>query len=289
MTAPVAGCGRIPKNSDKPVLSKVKYTLSIGDQVNLKADDSPRALTGWQAESLRLTAFPNPSATVAESTWWKDIVGQPSETRISKPLKSFYREEGTYESGTLALDVQPNRIDWVLKPLEKEKESLGKVPLLGPFPDALNSFRQLAQRWLNLETCPPIKRLAFGAILLEPVDSIHVGYRRLSRYLPLLQLDAGGLSDFLYQINRPRDSTPGVHGLRINRLSKWSVANVRLIPFDPASLDNVPIHEEVFCRLELDISTAAEFPNELPRKSQYEIFLELTNLGKEVSEKGDIP
>ncbi len=45
----------------------------------------------------------------------------------------------------------------------------------------------------------------------------------------------------------------------------------------------------IACRIEIDVSTAADFPDELPREKLATILRELVNLGKEIASRGDIP
>jgi hypothetical protein len=146
-------------------------------------------------------------------------------------------------------------------------------------------------RWLA--DPPPITRLAFGAALLDPVEDKLTGYRRLSEFLPAVQIDAEGSEDFFYQINRPRKSNLPIKGLRINRLSKWSVALIQsfrltMIPTSPVGVQNFPGDKCHVCRVELDISTPADFQDELPREKLADIFRELAELGSEISLRGDI-
>ncbi len=178
-------------------------------------------VTGLQAESLRVTAFLGPAAQLSEPTWWSDLIGKPPEIKTTRPGRGELQEAGSFEDWTLTLAIQPSRVDWYLTDhVEKGKPEGLKVA--GPFPDSLNVFLPPMLRWLDMS--PPIQRLAFGAVLLQPVKDRQVGYERISSYLPAIRLDPQGSSDLLYQINRPRDSTSGVTGLRINRLSRWSVA-----------------------------------------------------------------
>ncbi len=105
-----------------------------------------------------------------------------------------------------------------------------------------------------------------------------------------MQLDPTS-SDFSYQINRPRISGSGIPDLKINRLSKWSVASWRLEEWSLGPQTTVKTLEgqEAFsCRLELDINTAADFSGEITSQSLASIFAEQINLGAEIAEHGDI-
>jgi hypothetical protein len=48
-------------------------------------------------------------------------------------------------------------------------------------------------------------------------------------------------------------------------------------------------HKDFACRLELDINTVPDFQGELPRESFGQLLGELTELGQEIAQKGDIP
>lgn len=247
-------------------------------------------LTAWQAESLRMTAFYNPQNKVSASSWWNEIVGGEPETRIFRPKEGIQREDGPFGQGKLILTVEPVRIDWSHIIVSDRESQAGGIPTLGSFPDSLDKFIPLMKQWFELETCPPVQRLAFGAILLQPVENLQVGYRQLSLYLQrYVQLDPEGSSDFLYSINRSRDSACGVEGLRINRLSKWSVASLKSfgLSIPPTSLMYFPGPEQFACRLELDINTVPDFPGEFSQEELPKIFQELVDFGKEIAEKGD--
>ncbi|MSQ46812.1 MAG: hypothetical protein EXR78_00250 [Deltaproteobacteria bacterium] len=164
--------------------------------------------------------------------------------------------------------------------------------MIGPLPESLNIFPQLMTRWLESRECPVTQRLAFGATLWQPVDDQQTGYRQLAAYLPGLQLalEGEGASDFLYQINRARNSSSAIAGLRINRLSKWSVSfwAIAELPLVPEA--RFRFHQKgTGCRLELDINTHPDFPGDLPQDQLGQIFNELVTLGQEIAREGDIP
>ncbi len=241
-----------------------------------------------QAESVRLTAFLSPSVRVSEPTWWADLVGCQPDTRTSRPSRGELQEAGPLGDRTLLLSMQPGRVDWVLTP-RQEEGVLPQTKWIGLFPESLEAFDPLMTSWLG--NCPRLVRLAFGAIVAEPVPDRVAGYRKLAEYLPAVHLDPERSYDFLYQINRPRDSSI-VETLKINRLCKWSVT--RFVPFmltiASHAIQPIPIRaEEYVCRIELDINTAAEFVGELPSQTLPQLFEELRRLAIEIATRGDIP
>lgn len=248
-------------------------------------------LDSWLVQKLRFTLFPAPAAQVTERDLWQDLIGQPPDSRTEVPKQGRRWQEGAYEQGKLVMAIDQVRIDWILEYLgTPEREIEGAVPGL-PFSQALNALRSLMNRWFALETCPPAVRLAFGAVLLQPVSSGTDGYKRLALYLPAVKLDATGSSDFYYRINRPRESASAGAGLKINRLSTWSVVRARLdrLLASPESAQYTPGAEYFGCQLELDINTAPSPAYEFSRQQMAGIFDELTSLGKEIAQKGDVP
>ena len=250
------------------------------------------SLHEWQVEHLRLTAFPDSTMKIPVINWWEKLTGQQPESRTFRPKSDELLEEGAFETGVLALHIQPFRIDWRLTRANPKGIPDEEIPMIGEFPMVLESFLNLMQKWLQDES-PQLGRLAFGAVLFLPVENHQAGYERLSAYLPNIKLDSEASSDFLYQINRPRNSNIDIPGLRVNRLSKWSIfsfvrtlmeSNIRTSRSEQLS------HPGAFaCRLELDINTTADFNNMLPREKLLTIFKELIEFGKEIIERGDVP
>ena len=245
----------------------------------------------WQSSTLRLTAFLGPTARVSENTWWADLIGKPPESRTIRQQKGEQNDQGPFEQGTIALNVNPARVDWLFVPKVDPEKFEGNMPTVGSFPEVVDLFLKFMQRWLTPPMCPPIQRLAFGAILHQPVDRRASGYALLNSFLPAVDVDPQNSSDLLYQINRPRQSTCGVKDLLINRVSKWSVMSVQFvgIQVDQAPTTKILGPENFACNVELDISTDKEFQSELPREQLSIIFQELVELGKEIARDGDIP
>lgn len=224
---------------------------------------------------------------MGEKDWWNALVPEPPETSIIRPQ---YQDEGPFERGRLMLTAQSGRIDWIYGPdIRRLEEGL---PIVGPVDEVLEGFSNLMHRWLEMS--PPLMRLAFGAILLQPAEDRRHGYGALSSYLPAVKLDADTSSDFVYQINRPRSSVSGIPNLRVNRLSKWSVMQMQKLRLEvqvaeaQVGQSAVPYEQHSACRLELDINTAPEFGGELPKGQLPMLFDELVSLGKEIALQGDI-
>jgi len=224
-----------------------------------------------------------------EPSWWLKLLGELPENRVSKPKEAGLLEVGPFQSGSLHLSVLPVKIDWIftVPPNDQMITEKEGIPSIGPFLDSLEQFFPLMLRWLD-EMCPLIQRLAFGAVLFQPVRNHQEGYSRLAAYISSVKLEPEGSSDFLYQINRPRNTKTGISDLKINRLSKWSVMKVQAL-FAASSLVIIEDLNLLAFRLEMDINTAQDYTGDLPPKELSQIFSELTSLGKEIASKGDIP
>ena len=240
----------------------------------------------WQAESLRVTVFPTEDFQAEESDWWQELVGSQPDKRTKFPARGAYRDEGKIDDRVLRLEVERDRIDWHCGPVYQEAD-IGSMKTLGEFVQSIEQFVKFLSDWLDPSSCPPVQRLAFGAILLQPADSRESGYKMLDSYLPSVSIDPHDSSELFYQINRPRRcSLDGLDNFRINRMSKWYLASLSFGRLEAGRIAGLTATQRSACRLELDISTDKEFDGRLPTPSKILDFL--VDLGKEIAERGDI-
>lgn len=238
------------------------------------------AVPEWRVEQFRLTAF---AASFPDSLW-QALTGEAPENRIVNPRLGAVREEGSYKDGELVVSIlESTRLDIVFgKP--------GDLAFLGPLPGTLDLFVPVVERWFS--TAPEVERLAFGLVLHYPVESIRQGYERLTALLPNVRIDLDNSSEFFYQINRRRESKSGVDQLKLNRLSKWSVAlrqSANLVVGQAGTSivrNSAPM---ISCRLELDINTSPDYGQTLSKDSLSTVFGELVSLAVEISKEGDVP
>jgi hypothetical protein len=243
--------------------------------------------SAWQAQLLRLTAFPVEPAAALAKEWWQEVLGQAPESSTQKKL--LRTAEGTIEGKVLTLTLDVQRIDWSFVPLVDPLNPPSAAPALGAFPTALEECSGLFRQFLD--RCPAISRLAFGAILLQPTEAHESGYRLLDAYLPSVQVSPSS-SDFLYRINRRRPSRSVVAGLQLNRLSTWSVMQWQrqMLAVGEGGVGSLLEPQGgCACRLELDINTDPTFPGPLPMEALIPLWGELVELGQEIAAKGDIP
>lgn len=242
-------------------------------------------LKAWIANSLRMTAILSPAAQLPKHSLWEELIGLPPENVSSQPRTGVQQEEGSFGGGTLSVIVQPARVDWVLA-VNNNQATNSPIPSIGSFVDLLDLFANKMTDWLK--NSPSIQRLAFGSVLLLPMDDESSARQQLFAYLPLNPENFENAQEFLYQINRPRSSTSGLSNLLINRLSKWSVIRWRTISFSPNISGYSHSPEGFTCCIELDINTSPDYQEDLPKEKLLQIFQELVDLGKEIVREGDI-
>jgi hypothetical protein len=250
----------------------------------------PYPFAEWITEQVRLTVFPLPGATGRfPDQWWQAIVGAQPDQTVANPRIGSTSLTGTFGSGKLILKIEPDRIDWLLVPPDPDPGAqLGDFPTIGPVTENLGVFSDVVERWLSRPDMPETGRVAFGAVLKHTEADRRSGYIRLSDYLPI-RVDPDS-TDFFFQINVPTDSRT-IDGLRINRLSKWSIAALAHISFalrlgGAAVAPGTPAMIAHALRLELDINTAPEFPGPLPRARLIEIYRELLTTGQQIVTEG---
>lgn len=245
-----------------------------------------REAESWVAESLRFTCFLAVPLADEAYLWWEKLVGEKPEASVTRADVGLRQQEGAFGLGRLKLVILPGRIDWYLNAAASEQRAEEIVPTLGPFLSAVDSLRPLLHKWLP--DAPAMTRIALGAVLIRPVPDLAAGYRVLSDYLHAVKVDPGGSSELSYTINRARQST-SISSLRINRLCKWSVLSMQTVTLDVGSTQAISDKPRYACRLELDMNTAGNVKDALPRSQLALVFEELVTLGEEIARKGDIP
>ncbi len=240
--------------------------------------------TDWQVENLRITAFPENNASVSASALWERYIGEePDETRTQRGGLEIREVE--YRNGRIVLIKQPNLVEWRYLAKPDDTDSLN-FPIIGSLEQELDVIVELSKEWLNSSDMFQLNRLAFGAVLLNPVESMLKGYENLKKFLPFLNLN--NLDDFNYQVSRRRDSEI-IEELVINRLTRWHVVGIKRLDLTLGQISQVSSTDLDFSsRLELDINTLQERTSSLPSKDLVSLFDELVQIGLELSEKGDI-
>lgn len=250
----------------------------------------PYPFTDWVAEHLRVTGFLLPGAAdLAVEQWWETLVGAPPEESTTNARIGLKTLASTFHAGKLILKHELDRIDWLFVPRDPDLTAgiPGELPSIGPITENLEIFSDIATRWLSRNDVPDLVRIAFGAVVRHPEPDRRSAYIRLPDYLPI-RVDRES-SDFSFQINIPARSRTGIDGLRINRLSKWSVVGLGVVNLrvDSARMATVtvPLTDHAL-RLELDINTVPEFQGPIPRGRLIEVYRELVSSGQNIVTEG---
>ena len=225
-----------------------------------------------------------------ENTWWdKAVDGKPDDEHIDRQ-NGVKEQKGSLNGNHLVMVSRPGRVDWTLGAAEGGSPDMPELPALGPLSaDTLDPFVDIVKNWLN--ECPPVNRLAFGANLGRLVADARTGYEDIQQYLPTVQLNPQNVSNFLYQINRPKESTVS-SGTMINRLNIWTVMSIGTVgvaiePTASKAAANIQGQRHI-CRLDLDINTAL-LDNGVIKDDAYALFQELIKHGLEIASEGDVP
>ena len=224
------------------------------------------------------------------NTWWDKIVdGKPDDEHINRQ-NGVKEQRCSFNGNLLVMVSQPGQVDWTLEVAEGLSPDMPELPALGPMSaDTLDPFMDIVKNWLN--ECPPVNRLAFGAILGMLTEDAKTGYAEIQQYLHNVQLNAQGISDFFYQINRPKESKV-IPGTMINRVNRWAVAlfgtvGVTVETATSKAVANIQGKRHI-CKLDLDINTPLLNDSVVEGKT-YAIFQELVNQGQEIANNGDVP
>jgi len=253
--------------------------------MNAHGEHTLPAVAAWRPLYLRLIAFPTDPPIFKDQHWWQELTGGKPEISVNK--KHTCEDKGEFKGDLLALSCDLNRITWNLTPPE-EMDTIPEMPFaLKSFPESIDHFTELMSRWL-LDSCPPITRLGFATHLMQKADGWQKAYRLLQGYIPAVQIDDDA-TDVLFRINRKRDSSV-MPGLRINRLSTWSVAQITV----SSQVIGMPTKQkapaEFFCSVELDINNDVGNDTEvLSHEALPKFFSELVRFGSELAAKGDVP
>jgi hypothetical protein len=160
---------------------------------------------------------------------------------------------------------------------------------LGSFHEKLDAFSKIVVKWLGQST-RLINRVALGVVLVQPVSDRPSGYRRLSKYLRAVEIDAEKTQDFGYRINRSRTETFSDEQIVINRICTWGLGFPMATSLElrgPAATAKTTTFGWLV-RVDMDINTWAEFEGTFHPSRAIEIFECLRKYAIEIGQKGDV-
>ncbi len=241
----------------------------------------------WRVLSLRLTTFLSEGPSFDPTQMWTDVAKDTPDEEQNRPRSGEFSRVGQVEGMRLRLLGQPGRVDWLGEINIEQEIGSGELSAVS-WALAHTLIARVAGVYLAVPEIL-VNRLAFGAILVQPVDDVRSGYVELNKLLGTVTIDPDHSTDFSYQINRRRISAV-MPELVINRLSKWSVMSQNTIRLNIAAERDLTIIPSLHAvRLELDVNTVSDLRQELPSAQLRPIFDELIAMGVEIAEKGDVP
>lgn len=260
----------------------VKYS----DMSSGQGDSSSN--TRWETESLRLTAFVPPGTRIdGNRQWWAETVGHEPDEILSRSSLGQFQQVGDYQGQRLVWAANLDRMDLKLVIMPSQLvEFQDRILSMGYFDELIGPFKVLCTRLLSL--FHPTRRIAFGSVLIIPVQNVREGYDEIARRVPYVQMPEGS-SDFSFQVNIPKISAIGVDSMRINRLTKWSVMRREVLGIvldseTPSVSSGTTLG--LAQRLEMDINTPADLPDIIPVELLADVFAELVTQGIEISVNG---
>ncbi|MCH8837219.1 MAG: hypothetical protein IIA60_05370 [Candidatus Marinimicrobia bacterium] len=239
----------------------------------------------WLAESLRYTTFIPGRIEANLRSWWDATTNTDPDKIQIEPKSDSQTIEGIVEGKRVILHFTRSRVNWHWA--ANETQLLGEFPIrsIGEYENAIPEYLEMIDRWLSLEELPDFQRIAFGAVLIYPVASLEEGYTSLQGLIPSLRIDPSASTEFEYSTNRPIEISVNDEQIQINRLSKWSMKNYKVISIDPSGTQHAA--RQYLCRLELDINSSQDRAGALPRQEIPKLFHQLVDLGKQISEHGE--
>jgi hypothetical protein len=249
----------------------------------------PPGPEGWQAQYLRLIAFPIQPAFERSREWWRELTGNDPQTSTEKRQRLEREDSGSSNGINLSLAVDLVRVQWTAS-VAVDPENLPEgIPAIGNFLERRDWFRDLMEQWLA-GMGQPVKRLSFAASIVLPTESRQDAYGLLDRYLRCVDVDPNS-TDFLYRVNRALPFSTVVDGLVINRLVAWAallVMHYRQIMTGHALQAPERVRQGLHgVLLELDVNTAAERHDAIPQDRLAPLFAELTDLARDLARDGD--
>jgi hypothetical protein len=254
-------------------------------------EDERRSTPGsaeWLALQTRLTTFHTEGADAPDLvSWWQEAFGSEPERAESRHTEQSFQVSGPLAGNQLTVDSSPGRTDFVLEPGGVPVRTINadwSVPSTGLHYEATGAMVEPVGHWLK--TGAPVHRLALGALLLMPSKDLISVYRLLSNFLPGINLDGVSTPDFLFRVNRPRNSRRRPDTI-INRLAAWSTAHGQSITIgaDQRQLTTGPV--QYAAHLELDINTQTRRETSFRPEISFELLQELIELATEIAEQGD--
>jgi hypothetical protein len=178
---------------------------------------------------------------------------------VKQPASMQFIEAGPFFGSRLSVGHQPGRIDLVLIPDQTSRSEGLQLSHVGDFNLAMDNVLPAARKMFRPDMV--MQRLAIGAYLSHPVDSVADGYKVLRSILPVAREIPETASDFFFQLNVPITlSVAGISDIRVNRLLKWNVARMQMMNIGGSGVPTQIVAGAAIhvVRVEMDINSPAD-------------------------------
>ena len=240
----------------------------------------------WDVDSLRLTLFYDNQKPPFRANLWKNVTGASPQAIDERPQEGRTTVKGQYLGNQLVLVLQQSRVDWHIRPLSPPNPpSAGELLLVTGIAEAADVLKAALVK--SIDPKLPVVRLALAPVLIKSVTSLEDGFEKLSCYLPGVRKEFLKGTDFIYQINRPRQPQ-GVTGVMVNCLAKWEIhefiqGTFSVSPAAPPRFTTVPAPT---CLLTMDINNVL-LEKRLPINATITLFERFVGLANELATQGD--
>ena len=233
----------------------------------------------WKAEQLRLTLFLKDIVVPGSSTF-EEIFSTQVDYVVSNTKLGETSFLGVWKDYKVEFKQTINRIDIVVRPPEVESGGY-PVSFIENAMITLIEFLEVVGHWAD--RIENIYRIAVGLNGFLNVENTVEAYTELNNRIHLFEIDNPRMSDLVFQVNLPTESTV-MPDLKINRLSSWAALVYRAQLSGTGTPDSPTYLQEHFAKCATDISTDGDSFVNLVKISQ--LIAELGAITKTIFEKG---
>jgi hypothetical protein len=241
----------------------------------------------WTAETLRLSVF-FPEMAELKLADWKKVTGkeEPETLQSAAGRRSMI---GPFLGGVIQMNALGPRIDCIILPkAPTETMEEGYIPNIGTFKQICKDFVEATAPWLA-GIARPINRVAFGGVALSKREDLRDAHETLLGLLQSVNGDPDKMKELNFRVNWPKNSR-NVNGLVLNRITNWSVLQIRLQLVVQAGQQTI-VNDgalSIVIRMEFDHNTDGDRTDTFEPKVLVPIYDELAALALENAEKGEV-
>lgn len=240
----------------------------------------------WDVDSLRLTLFYKNQKLPFRSGLWNIVTGAKPHAIDERPQEGRITVTGQHLGNQLVLVLQQSRVDWHIRPVSPPTPPSAKELLLVT---GVAETADVLKTALVKSIDPKLQvvRLALAPVLIKSAASLEDGLEKLSHYLPGVRREFLHGTDFIYQINKPRQAQ-GATGVVMNCLAKWEMHEFiqGTVSVSPAAPPRFTTEQAPTCLLSMDINNVL-LEKGLSVNGTITLFERFVDLANELATQGD--